>query len=239
MRQPNLTGHGWLKNSLIGGFILAVAYLLVPAPADATMTRGTETAVPASRLLAPQAEDDRSADPRLTQEILNTGLLNHRFRKAQEAAEREDYDQAALILRLLAEQGHPDTQFLLGLAYSSGLGIKLDRRQAIRWYQRAAEQGHIDAQYNMGVAYATGKGANLDNLKAAGWWRKAAVQGNTEAQFNLGMLYAQGQGVVKNLMEAARWWFQAASHGDAAAQYALGLMYVRGEGVSQDLKRSS
>ena len=238
MQQPSLTGQGWLKNSLIGGFILTVACLLVPAPADATMTRGTATAVPASHLLAPPAEGDRSTDPRLTHEILNTGLLNHRFRKAQEAAEQGDYDQAALILRLLAEQGRPDPQFLLGLAYSSGVGIKLDRQQAIRWYQRAAAQGHVDAQYHLGMAYTTGKGVNSDNIKAAGWWRKAAVQGNTDAQFNLGLLYAQGEGVVKNMMEAARWWFQAASHGDAAAQYALGLMYVRGEGVSQDLNEA-
>jgi len=80
VRQPSLTGQGWLKNSLTGGFILTVAYLLVPAPADATITRhdwGTETAVRASHLLAPQAEGDRFADPRLTHEILNTGLFNH------------------------------------------------------------------------------------------------------------------------------------------------------------------
>ncbi len=88
VRQPSLAGQGWLKNSLIGGLILTVAYLLVPAPADATMTRhhrGMETVVPASRLLAPQAEGDRSTDPHLTHEILNTGLLSHRFRKAQES----------------------------------------------------------------------------------------------------------------------------------------------------------
>lgn len=238
MRQPNLTGQGWLKNSLIGGFILTVPYLLVPAPADATITRhdrGTETTAPASHLLAPQVEGDRSDDPRLTHEILNTGLLNHRFRKAQEAAEQEDYDQAALILILLAEQGHPDAQFLLGLAYSSGLGVKLDRQQAIRWYQRAAEQGHVDAQYNMGVAYVTGNGVAADATKAAGWYRRAALQGSTEAQFNLGLLYANGAGVPKNMFQASHWWYQAAMHGDAAAQYALGLMFVRGDGVPQDI----
>lgn len=241
MRQPSLTGQGWLKNSLIGSFILTVAYLLIPAPADATMThheRGTETAVSASRLLAPQAEGDRFADPRLTHEILNTGLLNHRFRKAQEAAEQENYDQAALILRLLAEQGHPDPQFLLGLAYSSGLGIKLDRQQAIRWYQRAAEQGHVDAQYNMGVVYATGNGVAIDATKAAGWFHRAALQGSTEAQFNLGLFYANGTGVPKNMFQAGHWWYQAAMHGDAAAQYALGLMFVRGDGVPQDINKA-
>ncbi len=240
MQQPSLTGQGWLKNSLIGGFVLTVACLLVPAPADATMTRHdrrTDTAVPASHLLTPQAEGNRFADPRLTYEILNTGLLNHRFRKAREAAQQQDYDQAALILRLLAGQGHPDSQFLLGLAYRSGLGVRLNRQQAMRWYQRAAEQGHIDAQYKLGVAYATGNGVAADVTEAAGWYRRAALQGNTDAQFNLGLLYAQGQGVVKNLMEAARWWFQAAIHGDAAAQYALGLMFVRGDGVPQDINK--
>lgn len=238
MRQANITGQGWLKNSLTGSFILIVAYLLVPTPADATMTRhdrGSETAVPASRLLAPQAESDRFTDSRLTHDILNTGLLNHRFHQAQEAVDQEDYDQAVLILRLLAEQGHPDTQFLLGIAYSNGLGVNLDGQQAIRWYQLAAEQGHIDAQYNMGVAYATGNGVAVDATKAAGWYRRAALQGSIEAQFNLGLLYANGTGVPKNMYQAGRWWYQAATHGDAAAQYALGLMFVRGDGVPQDI----
>lgn len=234
MQQPSLTGQVWVKNSLIGGLILTVTYLFVPAPAGATVTphdARMETAIPAS----PPADGNRFADPRLTDEILNTGLLNHRFRKAQEAAEQEDYDQAALILRLLAEQGHADTQFLLGLAYGSGLGIKLDRQQAIRWYERAAEQGHIDAQYNMGVAYATGNGVAVDATKAAGWYRRAALQGSTEAQFNLGLLYANGTGVPKNMSQAGHWWHEAATHGDAAAQYALGLMFVRGDGVPQDI----
>jgi TPR repeat protein len=238
VRQVNITGQGWLKNSLIGGFILTVTYLLVPAPAIANMARHdrwTETAVPASRLLAPQAKSDSVIGSRLTHEILNTGLLNHRFRKAQEAVEQEDYDRAVSILRLLAEQGHPDTQFLLGSAYSNGLGIKLDRQQAIRWYQLAAEQGHIDAQYNMGVAYATGNGVAMDATKAASWYRRAALQGSTEAQYNLGLLYANGTGVPKNMFQAGRWWYQAAMHGDAAAQYALGLMFVRGDGVPQDI----
>jgi len=240
VRQPNLTAQGRLESSLIGGFILTVAYLFVPAPADATMTRhdrGTETAVPASHLLTPQAEGDRSDDPRLTHEILNTGLLNYRFHKAQEAAEQEDYDQAALILRLLAEQRHPDAQFLLGLAYGSGLGVILDRQQALRWYQRAAEQGHIDAQYNMGVAYATGRGVAVNATKAAGWYRRAALQGSTEAQFNLGLLYANGIGVPKNMLQAGHWWYEAALLGDAASQYALGLMFVRGDGVPQDIDK--
>lgn len=240
MRQPSLIGQGWLNNSLIGGVILAMTYLLVPAQADALMTyddRGMEMATAASDSLASNAASNRFANPRLTHEILNTGLLNHRFRKAQQAAEQEDYDRAALILRLLAEQGHRETQFLLGIAYSSGLGIKLDRQQAIRWYQQAAEQGHIDAQYNMGVAYATGNGVVADASKAAGWYRRAALQGSIEAQFNLGLLYANGMGVPKDMSRAARWWFEAAMHGDAAAQYALGLMFVRGDGVPQDINK--
>ena len=42
--------------------------------------------------------------------------------------------------------------------YSSGLGVRQDRVEAVRWYRRAAEQGSAQAQNNLGIMYDEGRG---------------------------------------------------------------------------------
>lgn len=210
------------KRVLIGQvttMLLVVMNTLVLATADAT-------AAPHERMKGTNI---------WANQIKRTGLVDQQFASAYDALQQGEYDQAVFTLGLLAEQGHTDAQFYLGLLYGRGVGVHQDAIKAIEWFREAAEHGHVDAQYELGLAYAAGTAVTGDAKQAAHWWRAAAIGGNTDAQYNLGLLYAQGEGVVRNMMEAARWWHQAATHGDAAAQYALGLMFARGDGVTQDL----
>ncbi len=225
--DAHMTTKRLRKLLFVSGFVLTVAYIL------------TATLTEASIRHQPTVTTGSGADAYgFSAEVRETGLDAQRFREAQTALQDENYFGAALPLRLLSEQGHREAQFLMGIAYSNGLGVHVDMGQAVHWYRRAAVQGHMEAQYNLGVAYSMGSGVALDASQAAGWYRKAALQGSTDAQFNLGLLYAQGEGVNRDMLEAAKWWYQAAVHGDAAAQYALGLMYVRGDGVDQDLNEA-
>ena len=137
-----------------------------------------------------------AAGATLSPDILQQGAREQRFHEAQEAMALEDFDRGRELLRLSAGQGLADAQFMLGIVYSSGVGIPKDMGRAAYWYQRAAEQGHMDAQYNLGVAYSLGAGVLADSAQAANWYYKAAQQGSTDAQFNLGLLYAQGDGPV-------------------------------------------
>ena len=50
-------------------------------------------------------------------------------------------------IKQLAEAGDVDAQGVLGLYYSNGIRVPLDKRQAEYWYLKAAEQDHEDAQY--------------------------------------------------------------------------------------------
>lgn len=45
-----------------------------------------------------------------------------------------------------AEQGHADTQYMLGVMYQNGYGVKQDYAEARKWFNKAAEQGHETAQ---------------------------------------------------------------------------------------------
>ena len=131
--------------------------------------------------------------------------------EAVAAYDRGDYATALGEMRPLAEQGHAEAQFNLGLMYDNGQGVPQDYAEAVKWYRKAAEQGHAKAQHNLGVMYDKGQGVPQDYAEAVKWYRKAAEQGVAEAQNNLGLMYSKGQGVPQDDAQAHMWYNLAAS----------------------------
>jgi TPR repeat protein len=111
----------------------------------------------------------------------------------------QDVPEAMRWLRMAAEQGNANAQYLMGDAYQGFKaaygGPERDDAQAALWYRRAAEQGIAAAQYSLGDHYRNGWGVAQDNKQAAVWYRKAAEQDNTLAQYELSELYLFGAGV--------------------------------------------
>ena len=66
------------------------------------------------------------------------------------AYSRKDYATALKIWKPLAEQGHANAQFDLGVIYDNGDGVPQDYAEAVKWYRMAAEQGYATAQFNLG-----------------------------------------------------------------------------------------
>jgi len=84
-------------------------------------------------------------------------------------------------LRLLADQGDQEAQYLIGLRYQYGEGVEPATTQAVAWYQKAADQGHAEAQSYLAAMYADGEGVPQDDAQAVAWYRKAADQGYAAA----------------------------------------------------------
>lgn len=172
----------------------------------------------------------------VTQKGVQTVSFRHDWitrteRAAQSAYKDGDYYLAKRLWAALANEGHADSAYKLGMLYDMGEHVAYDSGQAVYWYQHAAEQGHRQAQHNLAVAYANGEGVELDISMALKWWQLAALQGNPDSQYNLGIIFAMGShGVQKNLDKAKQWWRKAAINGDALAQYNLGTLYANGEG---------
>ena len=124
-------------------------------------------------------------------------------------------------LRLQAERGDPNAQYLLGSLYEHGQGVPQSLQEAIKWYRKAAEQGNPNAQFSLALAYMLGQGTPQSYEEAAKWFRKAAEQGNPAAQFNLGVAYAGGTGVPQSSEEARKWFQKAADQGFAPAKEIL------------------
>ncbi len=130
----------------------------------------------------------------------------------EEAYRKGRYAAALRLVQPLAEEGDSKAQYLLGLMYYHGRGLKQDDLQAAKWFRLAADQGEAGAQFNLGVMYAEGQGVPQDYAEAIKWYRRAADQGDPRAQFNLGVSYAEGQSVEKDYVTAYMWFNLAAAH---------------------------
>ena len=82
-------------------------------------------------------------------------------------------------LQQLAEQGDARAQNALGLRYATGDGVRLDEREAARWFTRAAEQGNVNAQSKLGSLYWVGRGVP-QSLNQAYFWTVLARAGGDQ-----------------------------------------------------------
>ena len=85
----------------------------------------------------------------------------------------QDEAKAVSLLTKAAEQGHVQSQLLLGL---NSIGQK-NSAEAVKWLKRAAEQGNADAQILMGKIYESGMGmpdVRTDKAEAVKWYGMAA-----------------------------------------------------------------
>ena len=71
------------------------------------------------------------------------------YQKGWNAYESGDYATALRELRPLAEQGHANAQFHMGVTYAEGVGVPKDYKTAMKWFTLAAEQGNASAQVSM------------------------------------------------------------------------------------------
>ena len=94
------------------------------------------------------------------------------FQQAVASYQAGDYNQAFELFQVLAEQGDAESQFVLGMLYDDGEGVKQNYQQAAEWYQKAANQGHAMAQYNLGILYQFGLGVAEDDKRCYGFKKR-------------------------------------------------------------------
>jgi TPR repeat protein len=123
---------------------------------------------------------------------------------AVRAIQKGDFKSALAELNPLAAKGDANAQFMLGMMYDAGRGVRQDQAIAAAWYRKAADRGHLPSQLYLGILYSTGEGVKQDYKEAARWFKAPADSGNDQAQFYLGSLYANGAGVKKDEDEAIR-----------------------------------
>ncbi|HHF5435425.1 TPA: tetratricopeptide repeat protein [Haemophilus influenzae] len=125
---------------------------------------------------------------KLTKTLITTALLGasvfsfqstvyameeEQFDKIVHLFEQKDFNSALAIIRPLAEQGDGVAQAMLAALYKNGDGVKENKTEAIKWYQKAAENNNSRAQAIVGLAYMGGIGVKQNFATAKKWFGKA------------------------------------------------------------------
>ncbi len=71
------------------------------------------------------------------------------FEKGLQAFKQKNYQETLRLLIPFAEEGNSEAQCILGNIYHLGLGVEVDIKKAIEWYQKSAKQGYPIAENNL------------------------------------------------------------------------------------------
>lgn len=141
-----------------------------------------------------------------------------------QAYETQHYDEALTIIRPLAESGHVEAQYFMGMFYMYGAGVEPDAATSGAWFRRAYDQWLARANQNDPAAMVeiammlnAGLGVERDDAKAVEWVRRASALDYVEAWTEMGNLYLAGEGVPRDRAEATRWYQKAAQAGSRQA----------------------
>lgn len=139
-------------------------------------------------------------------------------------------------MKVLANKGHAEAQYHVGMMFNNGIGTQQDRAQAFEWFQKAAAANDPLGAYKLGCYY-DGQGAGVvasDSEQALKYKLVSAKAGYALAQNDVAILYDK-QG---NSEEALKWWKLAGDQGYPAALFSLSRSYSAGKGTPRDLSLS-
>lgn len=114
--------------------------------------------------------------------------------------------ESLMLMKVAAQKGDPEAQFLVGVQYRVGDGFERDQAEAAKWLRKAAESGHVEAQYALGELYADADPGSefADPDEALKWLQAAAAKGNPDALSRLGALLAKDPAKGRYMAEENR-----------------------------------
>ncbi|GBC04840.1 hypothetical protein RclHR1_00590026 [Rhizophagus clarus] len=132
-------------------------------------------------------------------------------------------------------ENDPNTIFLLGKFYYSGIDVITNKRKAFELYREAAFKGHNIAQHDVACMYKSGKEVVDKNHKLAFELFNKSAEGEYLNGINmLGECHYKGIGTNVNKQKAISYFQIAANLGNSNAQYNIAQMYMDGEIVDKD-----
>lgn len=112
-------------------------------------------------------------------------LLNEErlIQKRNELKSQNKLNLANVITFYLADQlNNAEAQIQIGIRYSYGEELILDRDKGFKYFSKAAEQDHSEALFYVGKAYKYGIGCQINDTKSKESFQKAADLGNELAK---------------------------------------------------------
>jgi TPR repeat protein len=107
--------------------------------------------------------------------------------------DRDLVNQAKVLYKLAAAQGHTEAAYEIGSFYQEEMGQPENKAKTLDWYRRAAEAGHAQACTRLGELYRSGDGVPKDPAKAAEWFEEGASRGDPGSMEKLASMYQSGE----------------------------------------------
>jgi TPR repeat protein len=118
----------------------------------------------------------------------------------------------------LARKGNAEAQFKVGEMYEAGRGVEQNRKEAMKWINKAAAQGNSAAGYKLLYNDLEKNGVNQENKTQLIELKNAAQEGDGYAQYFLGLMLSRGVGFKQNTEQALGWLGKASLLGVIAAE---------------------
>ncbi len=145
----------------------------------------------------------------------------------------------------LIKDGYAPAYIELAEMYEKGIGVKANKRKAMRLYQSCAKiksftfsSAVTEAMYHLGRCFSDGMGKSPDLLKSLQWYSKASERGHSKAQYELALMYLNGTGIETNVTEAMKWMRFAAENRNLEALEFLGMAYINGQAGAPERKQA-
>jgi TPR repeat protein len=143
--------------------------------------------------------------------------------------------EAVAALKKAADQGFAEGRFLYGLFLRNGVGVKPNKVEAMKLFEKAAWQGCHPAM----AAYGDGL-LESGSLEGRDWIELAAKAGDDKAAARFARFLRDGElGTAPDPAAAAKWLQIAAEAGDAPSLVSLGEALRAGAGVRRNPKKAA
>jgi len=160
---------------------------------------------------------------------------NDKFELGKAAYLSGKINKAASYLLPVAKQGHAESQYYLGLAYSSDNWAGHNTALAYSFLLSAADQNHKSAMWQIGRMHETGTGVEKDLILATDWYRKSKDQVSST---NIKLASVSNKDPDPGWQKEIEKFKTLANTGDNEAQFHLGSIYDTGKLVPVDLNKA-
>lgn len=159
--------------------------------------------------------------------------------------DRSGYE--AGMIYLFGEEGYQKvrdsyeatTQYLVGIFYKYGNGVRSDLDESFKYLSLSAEKGHPEANYEAGLFCLDGIGTVKSYKKAFDYFEKAVEKGYKKAHYQIGIIFYEGLGKRKNYKKALEFFEEALEAGEEKAFYQMGRMYMDEKVTFKDFEKAS
>lgn len=137
----------------------------------------------------------------------------------------------------LAEAGHPESQFNLGVLLQNSNELPNDDRAALGWHKKAAARGYGESNCHVGNLLRKLSRDDDSLARARNAYLRGADMGESVCMHNAAAVLLAGEGGPRDAAGGAMWLAKAAEAGLVESQLKLGTAYLHGNyGLNDPVK---